>query len=198
MMTRQSPLSSRTSEASDTARLLLTLVAVLALTACDERRGSLAETPYAARFAVSKPAYVRPAASTAKPRVVTETFVDPQFTAAQAAAGAEVYKTVCARCHASTQWTGGTFAASWQDRRLSDFFDLVSVTMPQDNPGGLTTQQYVDATAHVLELAGFARGSVALRADSAMLRHARLTIKVKASPDTAVTPPARTRAPRRS
>jgi hypothetical protein len=109
-----------------------------------------------------------------------------------------VYKTVCARCHASTQWTGGTFAASWQDRRLSDFFDLVSVTMPQDNPGGLTTQQYVDATAHVLQLAGFAPGNVALRADSAMLRHARLTMKKKAAQDTAVAAPSRPRAPRRS
>ena len=166
---------------------------MLALTACDERRSSLAETPYAARYAVSKPAYVRTASAAAKPAVVTEIFVDPQFTAAQAAAGAEVYKAVCARCHASTQWTGGTFAASWQDRRLSDFYDLVSVTMPQDNPGGLTTQQYVDATAHVLELAGFASGNVALRADTAMLRHARLTMKKKASPDTAVASCARAR-----
>jgi hypothetical protein len=175
---------------------ILAVCALFALVACDERRGSLAETPYAARFAVAKPAYVRTATKAAP--AVTEVFVDPQFTAAQAAAGAEVYKTVCARCHASTQWTGGTFAASWQDRRLSDLFDLVSVTMPQDNPGSLTTEQYVNATAHVLELAGFTSGSVALRDDSSMLRHARLTMKKKSSPDTVVAPPSRTRTPRRS
>src|SRR5882672_6337314 len=107
---------------------LLILCALLSLAACDERRGSRAETPYAARYAVSKPAYVRTAARAPAAPSAPEVFADPQFTAAQAAAGAEVYKSVCARCHASTQWTGGAFAASWQDRRLSDFYDLVSST----------------------------------------------------------------------
>jgi len=60
----------------------------------------------------------------------------------------------------------------------------VSTTMPQDNPGSLTPQQYVDVTAYVLQLAGFPSGTVALRSDTAMLRHTRITIKTPQSPDT--------------
>ena len=61
--------------------------------------------------------------------------------------------------------------------RLLDRDDLVSTTMPQDNPGGLTQAQYLDVTAYVLQLGGFASGGVALRADTATLRHVRLAIK---------------------
>ncbi|MEO8335461.1 MAG: cytochrome c [bacterium] len=167
-----------------TRSMLLLLAVALTSTACDERRGDDGETPYAARMAVSKPAYVRPVAG-AKPLVtVAETFVDPQFTAQQAVAGAEVYKATCARCHASAQWQGGVFAANWRDRRLSDFHDLVASTMPQDNPGSLTAEQYIDVTAYVLQLAGFTSGDVALRGDSTMLRHARIAIKMSTPPDT--------------
>ncbi len=149
------------------------------VSACEraESDASLA-TPYAARLATTNPAYVRTAATVrrdtgAKP---VETFALPQYTAAQSREGAAVYSATCARCHANAQWTGDTFAAAWQDRRLSDFHDLISVTMPQDNPGGLTPRQYLDVTAYVLELAGFPSGNVELRGDSATLRHTRLAI----------------------
>jgi mono/diheme cytochrome c family protein len=167
-----------------TRSLLLGLATVLASTACDERHGDRGETPYAARMAVSRAAYVRPAAGGKTAAPTAETFADPQFTVGQAAAGAEVYKATCAKCHASSQWQGSLFAANWRDRRLSDFHDLVTTTMPQDNPGSLTAQQYVDVTAYVLQLAGFPSGSVPLRGDSAMLRHARITIKTSPPTDT--------------
>jgi len=159
---------------------------MLVATACETRGNTEGETPYAARMAVTKPAYVRQGggAKSATAATVAETFAEPQYTAAQATAGAEVYKSTCARCHASTQWQGSIFAANWRDRRLSDFHDLVSTTMPQDNPGSLTPQQYVDVTAYVLQLAGFPSGAVPLRGDSAMLRHARITIKTPPPTDT--------------
>ncbi|MEO5871558.1 MAG: cytochrome c [Gemmatimonadaceae bacterium] len=164
--------------------MLLLLVTTLTSTACDARRGNRGETPYAARMAVSTPAYVRPAAGAAGAAPIAETFADPQFTVEQAVAGAEVYKATCTKCHASSQWQGSLFAANWRDRRLSDFHDLVAATMPQDNPGSLTALQYVDVTAYVLQLAGFPSGTVQLRGDSAMLRHARITIKTPPPTDT--------------
>ena len=166
---------------------LLVLAASLTTAGCDERRGDEGETPYAARMAVSQPAYVRPPAGAKvapSAPVAPEMFSDPQYTAQQATAGAEVYKATCARCHASTQWQGSIFAANWRDRRLSDFHDLVATTMPQDNPGSLTPRQYVDVTAYVLQTAGFAAGDVPLRGDSTMLRHARITIKTPPPTDT--------------
>ncbi len=166
---------------------IFVLAAATLASACSERRGDDGETPYAARMALSKPAYVRPAAGAtpaAAASVVVETFADPQFTAQQAVAGAEVYATTCAKCHASSQWQGSIFAANWRDRRLSDFHDLVATTMPQDSPGSLTAPRYVDVTAYVLQLAGFPSGSVPLRGDSAMLRHARLALKTPTPIDT--------------
>ena len=168
-----------------TRPLWLVLAAALTSTACRERRGDDGETPYAARMAVSRPAYVRQAgAKTVSTPSVPEVFAEPQYSAQQAAAGAEVYKTTCARCHASAQWQGSIFAANWRDRRLSDFHDLVATTMPQDNPGSLTPQQYVDVTAYVLQLAGFPSGTVPLQGDTATLRHARITIKTPPPADT--------------
>lgn len=154
----------------------LALALVLGVAACV--RDTREADPYAARFAIAQSPYVRHANA---PRVTLtrDSVTDPQFTGAQARSGAEVYRTVCARCHTVAQWTGGTFAAGWQDRRLSNFYDLVVTTMPQDAPASLSPEQYVNVTAYVLELAGFPSGAVALRADSAMLRHARLAIKTK-------------------
>jgi S-disulfanyl-L-cysteine oxidoreductase SoxD len=158
----------------------LTLAGMLG--ACNNG-GARDADPYAARMAQTLPPYdraahVRPAPAATVPADTAS----PRFTADQAARGAEVYARTCARCHAVTQWQGGTFAAGWQGRRLSDFFDLVTTTMPQDDPGGLTRAQYVDVTAYVLQLGGFASGPVALSSDTAVLRHTRLAIHT--TPDT--------------
>ena len=151
------------------------LALACALGACETSEARDVD-PYAARMAVTPAPYNRAAAP--KVTVVANTdSAPPPFTAEQATRGAAVYQGTCARCHAATQWQGGTFAAGWQGRRLSDFFDLVSTTMPQDNPGGLTQAQYVDVTAYVLQLGGFTSGGVALSADTATLRHVRLAIK---------------------
>ena len=63
------------------------------------------------------------------------------FTAAQAERGREVYTNSCARCHMESAHSGGTFASTWHSRRVSDLYELLSNTMPLDNPGSLTEQQ---------------------------------------------------------
>ena len=154
---------------------MLSTAACLALAACGPEPRE--PDPYAARLAKVQPPYVRQAGNVLPVAVVRDSVTTPEFTSAQAVSGADVYKRVCARCHAAAQWTGDTFAAGWQDRRLSSFYDLVVTTMPQDAPGSLSAEQYVNVTAYVLELAGFSSGAVALSPDTAMLRHARLAIK---------------------
>jgi hypothetical protein len=52
--------------------------------------------------------------------------------------------------------------------------------MPQDRPGALTTEEYVAVTAYVMQLAGFKGGDVALRADTAVMRHERIRLAVSA------------------
>jgi len=163
--------------------LVVALTATLGACGRSEARDA---DPYAARMAQTPPPYDRAAHRTAAPATSTPAdSAPPRFTTNQAARGAEVYRSTCARCHAATQWQGGTFAAGWQGRRLSDFFDLVSTTMPQDAPGTLTERQYLDVTAYVLQLAGYTGGDVALVPDTAVLRHARLAIRT--IPDTTTT-----------
>lgn len=137
--------------------------------------------PYAARFTTTKPPYARGSHAAVAVSSTSDSVIAPQFTASQATDGAHVYVNVCARCHAVAQWSGTTFAASWQNRRVSDFHDLVSATMPQDNPGSLTEKQYLDVTAYVLQQAGFASGSRPLTPDTVSLRRARLVLTPKAA-----------------
>ena len=156
------------------------LVLLFVLGAC-RSRGRDAD-PFAARFVVKQAPYVRglrPVHSLQAPP--PDSAIEPQFTLAQATDGARVYGDVCARCHSVTQWSGAAFAASWQARRVSDFHDLVSATMPQDNPGSLSAKQYLDVTAYVLQQAGFLSGSRPLTADTATLRRARLVLTPKPS-----------------
>lgn len=161
--------------------LLCTFASTALLAGCDRRDERADADPYAARLAhplPPRPAHTPAAVAATADR---DSAVLPQFTTLQAARGAEVYTGTCARCHAVAQWTGGTFAAGWQGRRLSDFYELVATTMPQDTPGSLSEEQYVDVTAYVLQLGGFTSGDVALRADTAVTRHARLTMPVTVS-----------------
>ena len=115
-----------------------------------------------------------PAATTVPVGVSVTTGV---YSAAQAARGREVYTTSCAQCHTVAQHSGSTFAAAWNNRRLFDLYDIVQMTMPLDNPGGLGEQEYIDVVAYMLELNGVPAGKAALRADAAALKTLRIDVK---------------------
>lgn len=77
-----------------------------------------------------------------------------------AAKGREVYLAQCAQCHGKQ---GEGFigpAVIGPDARLARFgtgqrfFDYVSSTMPQSNPGGLTEQQYLQVVTYLLAANG--------------------------------------------
>ncbi len=103
-----------------------------------------------------------------------EPFEAPAFTASQAADGETVYAASCARCHALTALTGDAFSVKFAGRRVSDLYEVLSNSMPQDAPGSLSEQQYEQVVAYLLSKNGFAAGQVALRADSAQLRRRRM------------------------
>src|SRR5687768_8642955 len=104
--------------------------------------------------AASPPAAATPAAS-ATGGVSVTTGV---FTVAQAARGEAVYTTSCALCHTMAQHSGTGFAAAWNGRRVADLYDIIRNTMPLDNPGGLSDQEYVDVVAYMLQLNGVPAG----------------------------------------
>ncbi|HEX4105215.1 MAG TPA: c-type cytochrome [Rhizomicrobium sp.] len=88
------------------------------------------------------------------------------YTEAQATRGQEQYVTNCAPCHGATAQgngeapalTGAEFTADWIGLTLGDLFDRIRTTMPQDQPGKLSRDQYADVVAFILKINGYPAG----------------------------------------
>lgn len=91
------------------------------------------------------------------------------FTADQASQGGELFGSICAECHASREFVGSDFFFNWEGSNVGRFLQVVSETMPEDNPGGLSTEQYLAVTAYVLELNEYPAGSSPLAHDEEYL-----------------------------
>ena len=92
------------------------------------------------------------------------------FTTAQADRGAELFAARCSGCHgAELQGGFGPQLAplddDWHGQSLGSLFRFVSRNMPYDNPGSLTTEQYLDAVSFVLLRNGYPAGDAELVAD---------------------------------
>jgi mono/diheme cytochrome c family protein len=96
----------------------------------------------------------------------------------QAARGERVYQSTCGACHQPGQLVGQGFVESWNDRRVYDFYALVRGTMPLDNPGGLTEQEYLDVVAYLLQANRAPSGNDSLRADTLTLRKTRIAVRL--------------------
>jgi mono/diheme cytochrome c family protein len=92
------------------------------------------------------------------------------YTEAQAALGENVYKALCSACHVPSDQSGEQFKMNWFGRTVFDYFTTLKKTMPDDNPGGLSDDEYTRVTAYILKLNGFPAGADSLAADSTMKR----------------------------
>jgi mono/diheme cytochrome c family protein len=95
----------------------------------------------------------------AAPAATPTSVVDGVYTQAQAARGREVFLASCLECHTTRDFRGETFFLSWAGTTVGRFVNSLVETMPEDNPGGLPVQDYLDVTAYVLELNGYPVGS---------------------------------------
>ena len=92
------------------------------------------------------------------------------FTEDQAAKGENVFKATCASCHATSDFTGQTFKMNWIGRTVYDYFAGVKKTMPDDNPGSLSDDEYVRVVSYILSLNGYPAGKDSLSADSTSMK----------------------------
>ena len=86
------------------------------------------------------------------------------------ARGLDVYRDVCADCHYRSDFRGTQFQFEWRRRSVRDFYRIIVETMPEEKPGELDPQQYVDVVAFLLSLNGFTPGDAELVADEEALR----------------------------
>ena len=80
------------------------------------------------------------------------------YTAAQAGRGEEAFRSKCASCHAPNRFTDDLFYMSFADKPLWEMYDVISDTMPEDNPGSLKPQEYADVITYLLKLNKFPEG----------------------------------------
>jgi len=88
----------------------------------------------------------------------------------QAARGEAQYTQRCAACHGGAlngtgeapALTGGEFVSHYDQLTVADLFERVRTTMPQNDPGTLSRDQYAEVVAFLLKSNGFPAGSAAL------------------------------------
>ncbi len=87
------------------------------------------------------------------------------YTAAQADRGLATFRSKCASCHAPNRFTDDLFYTSFAGKPLWEMFDVISDTMPEDNPGSLKKEEYADVIAYLLKLNNFPPGETDLPID---------------------------------
>jgi len=96
------------------------------------------------------------------------------YTETQAAQGDTVFRKYCASCHELSFHTGEQFRMSWFSRTVYDLFKVLKTTMPEDNIGGLTDDEYARVMAYIFKLNGFPASADSLRADSLEMQRIRI------------------------
>lgn len=114
------------------------------------------------------------AAQTSTASGVPERPASGTYTEDQATRGKTTYETFCASCHATSFHTDEQFRLNWFGRTVYDLFKTLRTTMPEDNPGGLSDEEYTRVIAYILKLNGFQPGSDSLTADTASLKLIRI------------------------
>lgn len=104
------------------------------------------------------------------------------YTVEQAARGKIINSGVCMKCHGDRGDGAGepdqpqapaiaraTFLRKWDSQSLASLYEFVRGTMPPDNPGSRTDQNYIDVIAYMLELTAVPPGDTELPPDPAVL-----------------------------
>ena len=104
-----------------------------------------------------------------KPPQDPQTILDRVYSMAQAERGERQFMRSCTGCHAATEFAGNALAAQFEGQSLGDVFELVSTSMPQNDPGGLKPDEYASILAYFLALGFYPVGADDLSADKTTL-----------------------------
>ena len=104
--------------------------------------------------------------------------LDGLFTEAQASRGKQLSAENCAACHGedlsgagfAPALAGEGFLTLWQGRSLGDLYDRIRTTMPSQAAGSLTSQEYIDIIAFLLQANAIRPGEQGLTSDPAALK----------------------------
>ncbi|HUF48842.1 MAG TPA: cytochrome c [Vicinamibacterales bacterium] len=95
------------------------------------------------------------------------------YTAEQATRGQATFGTACTGCHTTSAYAAPAFVRRWDGRPLSELYELIADTMPEDAPGALTPKEYAQVIAYLLRINRMPAGRDELPADPDVLRTIR-------------------------
>jgi mono/diheme cytochrome c family protein len=109
-------------------------------------------------------------AATVQAQSTSRSVWDGIYNAEQAARGEAQYNARCGACHGVTLngtgeapgLSGGEFVSHYDQLTIADLFDRVRTTMPQNDPGSMSRDEYADVVAFLLKSNGFPAGTAPL------------------------------------
>jgi mono/diheme cytochrome c family protein len=104
----------------------------------------------------------------------SERSVAGAFSEDQVKRGELAFQSYCLSCHTPTFHTGEQFRMNWLGRTVYDYFKVVKTTMPEDNPGGLTDEEYARVIVYIFKMNGFPTGADSLPADTVVMKSIRI------------------------
>jgi mono/diheme cytochrome c family protein len=103
------------------------------------------------------------------------------YTEEQSKRGQTAYEKSCASCHSASLaggdmapgLVGPEFSAEWNGQTVGDVFERIRASMPQEDPGSLTREQYADIVAYILSMNKFPAGAKELEHDAEALKQVK-------------------------
>lgn len=89
--------------------------------------------------------------------------------------GEQWFRARCLECHAHQAIANGDFQMKWDGRTAYELFERVRSSMPENDPGSLSSGTYTAIIAYLLKLNGMPVGATPLSSDSAALAEVRLS-----------------------
>ena len=84
----------------------------------------------------------------------------------QATRGEEIFSEACLVCHQPEEFVEGAYMEGWAGQSVDDMVEFIRSTMPEDNPGRLKREQYVDVVAFLFKQNGLPSGDAEMDRDT--------------------------------
>lgn len=92
------------------------------------------------------------------------------YSSNQAARGQAKFSSACSHCHSIDEFHGPLFDQRWAERSVYDLYTSIRQTMPEDDPGALPPQAYVDIVSYLMAANLYPAGSSELQPNNRRMR----------------------------
>lgn len=110
---------------------------------------------------------------------------DGVYTEEQATRGKALYSKECSTCHGAEltggemapPLAGGDFMTGWDSLTVGDLFERIQLSMPQNAPGTLSTEQTADIVAFMFNANKFPAGAMQMPKEVDVLKQIKIEAK---------------------